>query len=395
MQDFTEEHANALLSKEWLTKVDNERSTAYLFKFHSSTADLSCCIMATDTRLVWSEVLSSKQFARRWRSCNQASDLEIVNREDEDAWRTGNLELLSRAHTLGGIADISFRVIESDYSDLAFQLECGGFVWRWETNYLGHKRSSEIISKHLILPLISLSHMAVTSSESVSEMSDMEVEKAVDRMGRTARRTVDTHIKHALSKPRMATTIRRVSAMFNFALDPPSIFSAAETPSLEPEPRERSRFQTPNKASRTHLQSPSRQSPSPGKQELQDVQMDSATESEPEESPEKKNSPARAKTSTSPQRRLSDSRKESVTLLPPNTPPAVLEQAAPTLDPTSESETSPVRPLKKHKAPVSTEEDGNSEAERQKNLQQVKSGNGAPVAKRTVRQPIKRGGKRF
>jgi hypothetical protein len=28
---------------------------------------------------------------------------------------------------------------------------------------------------------------------------------------------VDTHIKHAISKPRVATTIRRMTAMFNFS----------------------------------------------------------------------------------------------------------------------------------------------------------------------------------
>jgi hypothetical protein len=43
--------------------------------------------------------------------------------------------------------------------------------------------------------------------------------KAVDKIGRTARRTVDTHIKNVLSKPRVATTMRRMSAMFNFSAD--------------------------------------------------------------------------------------------------------------------------------------------------------------------------------
>lgn len=43
--------------------------------------------------------------------------------------------------------------------------------------------------------------------------------QAVDKVGRTARRTVDTHIKNAVSKPRVASTVRRMTAMFNFTPD--------------------------------------------------------------------------------------------------------------------------------------------------------------------------------
>lgn len=43
--------------------------------------------------------------------------------------------------------------------------------------------------------------------------------QAVDKIGRTARRTVDTHVRHAVSRPRAATTLRRMTAMFNFTPD--------------------------------------------------------------------------------------------------------------------------------------------------------------------------------
>ena len=43
--------------------------------------------------------------------------------------------------------------------------------------------------------------------------------QAIDKIARTARRTVDTHVKNALSKPRLATTIRRITAVFNFISD--------------------------------------------------------------------------------------------------------------------------------------------------------------------------------
>lgn len=44
--------------------------------------------------------------------------------------------------------------------------------------------------------------------------------QAIDKVARTARRTVDTHVKNALSKPRLATTIRRITAVFNFISEP-------------------------------------------------------------------------------------------------------------------------------------------------------------------------------
>jgi len=81
---------------------------------------------------------------------------------------------------------------------------------------VGPKISAEILSKQLVLPLISVTHLAFNSAEFVTEMSDGDLEKAVDKTGRTARRTLDTHIRNAMSKPRLATTLRRMTAIFSF-----------------------------------------------------------------------------------------------------------------------------------------------------------------------------------
>jgi hypothetical protein len=58
-------------------------------------------------------VLDKKQFARRWRDCNPF-EAPIHSVSEEDEWRKHNLELLSKAHTLGGIMDLTFEVVESD-----------------------------------------------------------------------------------------------------------------------------------------------------------------------------------------------------------------------------------------------------------------------------------------
>ena len=44
--------------------------------------------------------------------------------------------------------------------------------------------------------------------------------QTVDRIGRTARRSVDTHIRNIFSQPRICTSLRRISALFAFGVSP-------------------------------------------------------------------------------------------------------------------------------------------------------------------------------
>lgn len=124
--------------------------------------------------------------------------------------------------------------------DLAFELRNDTFRWRWETFSVGPTMSADILSKHLIMPLISAAHLAFFSADPVSSLSEADVEKvashlvlsptgplngsplsqSADRIGRVARRAVDTHVKNTLSKPLVATTLRRMGAVFNFVPDP-------------------------------------------------------------------------------------------------------------------------------------------------------------------------------
>ena len=138
-------------------------------------------------------VLNSKQFARRWRECNRL-DTFFNDPDEEDEWRNQCLQLLSKAHTLGGIIELSLEVISSHYAvshcqgclcplhhsclqDFAFELECEAFKWRWETYITPPKISTEILSKHLIMPLISINHLAFASADPVSELSETDLEQ--------------------------------------------------------------------------------------------------------------------------------------------------------------------------------------------------------------------------
>jgi hypothetical protein len=118
--------------------------------------------------------------------------------DDEDVWRETSLGLLSDVHTIGGLSDTSFEIVTSKYSvrlpfssttarshcnthpfskDLAIEMECESFKWRWETSSVGHRISAEIISKQLVFPLITASHVAFATTEPVNEMSDIDLEK--------------------------------------------------------------------------------------------------------------------------------------------------------------------------------------------------------------------------
>lgn len=404
MDAFTEEHIKFFLSEEWLVKVDGHKSVPYLFKFHHSSMDLSCVVLVTDTKSVWVEVLSSQQFARRWRSCNPDSPPPFHDQGEEDAWRESSLELLSNSHTLGAIPDIQFEVVESDFSDFAFELESEHFKWRWETNSVGYRMSAEIISKQLILPLICANHISVSSSDALSGMSDPEVEKAVDKVGRTARRATDNHVKIALTKPRVATMLRRITALFNFVPNLPPIFSTAEKPDLKPKPVEssppiqRQENSRPNASAKKAPASAPEPTPSPkpapvpsssrkpeskGKAPAAvDVLTDGG--STEDESDVEQTLPAKP----------ADQGEDAV-MRDPSPPPSVPSNPSkraspietPAVDSDSDSRPKASKSAAAHKkARVASSTDDDSDAKPSQPV--VKRGGGA-------RQPIKRGGKRF
>ncbi|KAH9063874.1 hypothetical protein EDB87DRAFT_1673248 [Lactarius vividus] len=232
--DIPTSHSDHLLSKEWLVKIDNENSIPYLMKVYSSFADQACVFMITDTKSVWVEVLSKQRLSRRWSTCNPNSAPNKLSGPEEDSWLDRALQYLEDVHSLGAMGDLAFSVTESRFSDLAVDLRGGGFNWRWETFSIGPKQSADVLSKHLILPLLSTAYLAFVSPDTISEISGNDLEKAVDRIGRTARRSVDTHIRNVFTQPRICTSLRRVSALFAFSSNPHSAAGSERTPHETP-----------------------------------------------------------------------------------------------------------------------------------------------------------------
>ncbi|TDL25498.1 hypothetical protein BD410DRAFT_764954 [Rickenella mellea] len=415
MDDFKEEYSKHLLSKEWLVKVDAAKSVPYLFKFCSVSENL-CCLIVTDTKNVWAEVLSNKRMVRRWLECN-------LNSLGEPSESTGLfiLDLISTLHSIGGISDVPFEVVESRDADLSFELDCDGFKWRWDAYLLGPKTSAEILSKHLILPLISIAHLSFYSADPVSELDESDLEKVVDKVGRSARRTVDIHVKHAVSKPRVSTTLQRFSALFDFNPLLPSIKSEVEKPSSENQLvklrdslSNRNRLSPTTRAHEEHAAASSMQpsilSDLPKSENSVSLlntssvpggTPDSATE-ESDEDPastltrrKERSSPARSQ-SRSGLSAHSDRHPEKTNVAPSHSlSPAPVTGISGSLDADADSDSSPPRPVKKkHKTlnvSSSDSDEGGSSRIKGGGSQQTR-GTGTT---RGVRQPIKRGGKRF
>ncbi|KAH9928631.1 uncharacterized protein B0H18DRAFT_999770 [Fomitopsis serialis] len=407
MEYFSEDHSKLLLNKEWLVKIDSEKSIPYMLKFYSSTVDLCCYILVTDTQMPG---VKSNQLARRWRDCNPRHAPSFSNDQEEDEWRTATVELLSVAHSIGGIADLTFEV------DFAFELGSDSYKWRWETCAVGPILSAQILSKHLIMPLISLTHLAFSSADPVSELSEADLEKTVDKVGRTARRTIDTHVKHAISRPRAATMLRRMTAMFNFSPDLPPILSEAPKPDLHLpsiRPKSRATSKVPQR-----LLSPVRE-PSPpiiptsraispllrdpsANPPIRVAQGVDDSETEPESDSEvAPNEPAQSTGRAADEahtRKLPKSSSPASSNPLTRASPRVSRQNSPrgrggpsaAADQSTDDSSPPRPPPSKKTKRVEPSDEDDSEAERRRRVAQIKS-----IPQRGARQPIKRGGKRF
>ncbi|KAI0064747.1 hypothetical protein BV25DRAFT_1775557, partial [Artomyces pyxidatus] len=406
---FRQDLSKALLSREWLVKVDNEKSVPYLMKFHASLADQSCVFVITDTKTVWTEVLSRAQISLRWSKLNPGSASFSSTSSAEDEWLDQVLQYLSDVHTLGAISDLAFEVVESRYSDFASDLRGEDFKWRWETFTMGPRLSSEFLSKHLIIPLISTAHLAFTSADSIGEVSDSDLEKAIDKVGRTARRSIDTHIKNAIMRPRVSTTLCRLTALFDFSTNLPSVKNEATKPELKlPSPGSSATTELPELYHRTRADAPTSSrvnstnasklsSPKPlvphisDSNPKEDLPAADGSITEPDSDdvpppPPPRSARSKARTSSpSP-----DKQPEALVQASPvpqrsntSAPRSAAASRATSKIPQSDSD-SPPRPKKKVKPAISSSDD-----ESDGGLKRSAAG------KRGTRQPIKRGGRRF
>lgn len=67
------------------------------------------------SNLKYTSVLSSNRISRRWRDSNPQNSASFAG-EEEKAWTIKCLEFISIAHSLGGLAELSFEFVKSNYS---------------------------------------------------------------------------------------------------------------------------------------------------------------------------------------------------------------------------------------------------------------------------------------
>ena len=127
---------------------------------------------------------------------NNNSALSHLPHPSEDAWLDQVLQYLVDVHTPRMMSDLSFDVMDSRYSvrgvgvwctfqaltdfffqDLAINFRGEGFEWRWETFSIGPKQSAEVLSKHLMIPILSTAYLAFISPDTISEISGADLEK--------------------------------------------------------------------------------------------------------------------------------------------------------------------------------------------------------------------------
>jgi len=227
------DHSRELLEQPWLVQTDVLSSTSYLLKFYVSFEDMSCSLLMTDGQSVWSESLSGNQLTSRARACNSTgfaigssqSQLDQSHLENpyvnEDEGRLWLLKVLKKLAALyasqSAFEEIEFSVNDSFNADWEVETSSSDISWRWDIIAQQPKQSVDIISKYLILPLISLTGLAFSGPTPLSTLLDNEPDSFKD--------TGDP-LANCFSSPRAVTAVRRVAQILKFSKDPEPILSS-------------------------------------------------------------------------------------------------------------------------------------------------------------------------
>jgi hypothetical protein len=181
-------------------------------------------------------VVKSERLAWRFRSLNSDEHKERHRgNHDEGVFRSEMLVLVSRMHELRNFVDTAFEVspgshtvkprgyvkhltILNDLSqDLMISISYQSHKWNWEVDSLGHAASSLILSRHLIIPLVVTANFSFNSQSStpIVEQSAQELQKELDKVAKIAKRNPLLGVAQALKRPRLSSSLQRVSAVVN------------------------------------------------------------------------------------------------------------------------------------------------------------------------------------
>ncbi|KAG9105826.1 hypothetical protein FRC07_009092, partial [Ceratobasidium sp. 392] len=216
--EISDAQIKRLLRVPWLPFADKETKTNYLLKFFASPEDVACWVLITDTRRVWAEVLQGRHISRRADQLDPpTTDLTWKRTEKQERrFRRNWLESLHAAHCLSKLDEVEIEVgVGTEYADLSIKITTPNITWCWNGFALGLSKSAEIVSEHLVKPLMTVTSVALGAQEAPRDMSAEDVQKCMDKTGKTARAAQHTHIKALFMKPFVACGVPRVTGIMD------------------------------------------------------------------------------------------------------------------------------------------------------------------------------------
>ncbi|KAH7105445.1 hypothetical protein BKA62DRAFT_812954 [Auriculariales sp. MPI-PUGE-AT-0066] len=236
--EFTTEHAGFWLDDHGSAQQRQTQSdTNYMIKFAISHELKLCCVMITDTKSVFGEVLPFNSLARRWASANPTLHIPLNSQGlPDDTTIKYIVEVLSIMHTIKHMSSGTLKVSEDYNSDLAIDLATNDYSWRWNALAVGLRTSADLISTHLITPLLTFSWASLDLKESMKQVGADALEKHLRPRSIQHRKTPQTLPQAAFRKPKLTTALCLIHATFLSRSDLPSIVEDVDDDPELPEP---------------------------------------------------------------------------------------------------------------------------------------------------------------
>ncbi|KAH7334853.1 hypothetical protein B0J17DRAFT_720397 [Rhizoctonia solani] len=205
--EISDDQLTRLRRSPWLPGVHPESKLGFLMKFYADPEKEECYILVTDTVKVWAEAVQGRHISHR----SPPPPYPRTEKQERRFIRE-ILQLIHAAHQLCRIADMEIVAeVEGKCADLLLTITTPTLNWEWRTFALHPSHASQVLSTHLILPM--LSHMSVSTLFGAG--FDLEAfTRQLDKTSRTARITMHTHLRAVFSKPIVACGLVRIAQVW-------------------------------------------------------------------------------------------------------------------------------------------------------------------------------------
>ncbi|QRV98105.1 Cellulase (glycosyl hydrolase family 5 protein) [Ceratobasidium sp. AG-Ba] len=130
------------------------------------------------------------------------------------------LDSLHLAHHLTKVEDFEVEVEEGGLqSDLSVKIITPDLTWCWHGFALRPSHAADVLSAHLVRPMMTVMSVALAASEAPRDMEPEDIEKQIDKTGKTARATQHTHIRALFVKPFVACGLTRITQILASAYE--------------------------------------------------------------------------------------------------------------------------------------------------------------------------------